>query len=204
MSELSLWQQHCNKWGHGCGSEECEYANHVVLARGTLPCQVLFIGEAPGESEDVLGRPFVGPAGKLMDHIIEQALRGFMSPDARGFAGSVTYALTNLVCCIPRDEAGGKATEPDDEQVRQCQPRLLELVLVASPALIVCVGALARDWLDPQYKHGLKIPKREDGSIIPRIDITHPAAMLRANVAQKGLLVQKAIVTLQQAIEEYV
>jgi uracil-DNA glycosylase family 4 len=73
---MTRFQLFCQKWGEGCGSTQCAGANRVVLVRGSVPCDVLFIGEAPGQSEDVVGRPFVGPAGKLLDRIIEDALSG--------------------------------------------------------------------------------------------------------------------------------
>jgi DNA polymerase len=59
----------------------------LVTARGHVPCDILIIGEAPGASEDIIGRPFVGPAGILLDDILEKSL----DPDIR-------VAMTNLVC----------------------------------------------------------------------------------------------------------
>src|SRR5688572_27705229 len=70
---LSPWQEHKQRWQGGCGHVMCSRALNVVLARGDLPCDVLFIGEAPGDSEDVTGNPFTGPAGSLLDDIITQA-----------------------------------------------------------------------------------------------------------------------------------
>lgn len=195
---MSPWELFVRKWGKGCGSEMCPSVSgrkvKVCLARGSVPCDVLFIGEAPGESENSLGQPFVGPAGQLLDVIIRRAL-----------PVETSYALTNLVCCIPRDE-GGKADEPPDEQVQSCRTRLVEMVELCRPKLIVCVGRLAKDWLDPGYKKGIKLlgPDNEDGRgrLIPQIDILHPAAILRTNVAQRGLAIQRAVVQIQNGIED--
>lgn len=184
---LSLYQQHKERWGKGCGSEICEGVRKV-FARGTLPCDILFIGEAPGEVENVLGQPFRGPAGQLLDLIIEKSV-----------PTSYTYALTNLVCCLPRDEEDGrKATAPPDDAIRDCQPRLLEFIELASPKLIICVGQLAKDFVMPGYRWAIKLPKP-----IPMVDIKHPAYILRANTTQKGLLVQRATVVIQNAISDY-
>lgn len=179
------------RWSRGCGSYECEGAYKRVLARGQVPCDVLFVGEAPGESENVIGRPFVGPAGKLLDTIIGRSLHG----------SGLRYCLTNLVCCIPRSDDGTlKASEPDVDQIRCCAPRLQEFIRLCDPRMIVCVGALARDWLARGFKHSIKLPSED----IQLINITHPAAILRANIAQRGLMVQRAVITLQNAVEELI
>lgn len=151
----------------------------MVLARGTVPCDVLFVGEAPGVSEDVVGKPFVGPAGKLLDRIIDQS----------GLANHCTYALTNLICCIPRED-GSKAGEPSEESILSCRQRLIEFVYLCHPKLIICVGSLA-------VKH---VPIAV-GPNLGYISIVHPAAILRANVAQQGFLIQKCVVTLADAAE---
>ena len=59
--ERTKWQLHVDRWRHGCGNALCDRAQKVCLARGSLPCDVLFTAEAPGESENVVGRPMVGP-----------------------------------------------------------------------------------------------------------------------------------------------
>lgn len=191
----STYQLYVARWSGGCGSDQCAGAQRVCLARGQVPCDLLFVGEAPGESEDVLGRPFVGPAGRLLDQIIAQAVGS--THETEPGSGRLRVAFTNLVCCIPRD-GDSKATAPEDSQVLACGPRLSEFVGLADPALIVCVGALARDWLDPGYKHRIRLQKE-----VPRIDIVHPAAVLRANVALRGLMVQRAVVQIQSAVEEH-
>jgi uracil-DNA glycosylase len=179
---------HVFKWKDGCGSAECPGARKC-FARGKIPCDILFIGEAPGPSEDVLGSPFVGPAGQLQDRIIEQAIAAAGKP-------SIRCAFGNLVCCIPRDDNGQKALEPSDEQVRQCQGRLLEFVQLCSPKIVVAVGKLAKDYLDQDYKHSCRI-----GREILQIHLVHPAAILRANTAQRDLMIRRSVIALENAIE---
>ncbi len=161
---------------------------HVVLARGSIPCRLLFVGEAPGESEDVLGKPFSGPAGHLLQYnIIDRAV-----------PSDVTYALANLVCCIPRDEDGGKAIEPEHEDILSCGLRLQEFVEIADPELIITVGRLATDYLDDGYKHSIKFEKR-----IPRVSIVHPAAIIRYNQIQMDLAIRRCCITVSNSIREY-
>ena len=76
------FQLHCGRWAGGCGTRHCAAAQHRVLYRGKVPCHVLFVGEAPGQSEDSVGRPFEGPAGGKLDQIVERALA--QAPDPPG------------------------------------------------------------------------------------------------------------------------
>src|SRR5919206_1270894 len=57
----------------GCGFEPCETATNMVPGEGSPDAQVMFVGEAPGASEDKQGRPFVGRAGKLLDELLAEA-----------------------------------------------------------------------------------------------------------------------------------
>jgi DNA polymerase len=150
---------------------------------------VLFCGEGPGVSEDELGKPFAGPAGHLLDKIIEVALEG-----------KITYAMTNLVGCIPRDGEVGKATQPPDEAIRKCTPRLKDLIWIAKPRLIVCVGALASKWL--QNPKVFEPSWWEPLGEVRFVSIAHPAFLLRLSMAQRPLEVQRAIITLRDAGEE--
>lgn len=185
---LTPFQHFVERWRSCTACHLHTTRQQVVLCRGTIPAQVLFIGEGPGHSEDSLGEPFVGPAGKLLDDII-----------AQGIPESITYAITNLVCCLPVDEeTGGKAVEPDDESIKACSVRLIEFVELCRPRLIVCVGKLAKDWLEPGYRYSIRIPRD-----IPQVSIVHPAWILRANVAQRGLAIQRCVVTVQSAVEQY-
>lgn len=193
-------QQFRAKWSRGCGSELCSHALNIVLCRGTIPCDILLIGEGPGESEDTLARPFCGPAGQLLDQIIEQAIpkdESINEDDEPEWYPKYTHALTNLVCCIPRDQDGGKAGPPDTDSIIKCQPRLEEFIRLCNPRLIVRVGGLAEKWVGGGMKHTCKIPQ---GCEV--LDIVHPAFILRANMAQRGLLAQRCIVQLRNAVEK--
>lgn len=195
------YQLHVADWIDCTRCELYETRTRVVLTKGRIPCDVLFVGEAPGKSEDLIGEPFVGPAGHLLDHVIERAgLTSGAFPTGQGDAvAKLRLAFTNLVACVPLDPADlNKTDQPPDEAVEACSPRLRELVDIAKPRLLVCVGKLPWDWLDTGYKHHIRLP----GGGPPRVQIQHPAAILRANVVQKGLLVQRAVVTLRNAVED--
>lgn len=175
---MTPYQKHCKKWKACVRCNLCNSRNSIVLARGKVPSEILFIGEAPGRSEDVLGAPFVGPAGKQLDEMIEQAI------DAQ-----YDYAITNLIACIPLDDEGGKTAEPPKVSILACKPRLQEFVSLVKPKLIVLVGKLAA-------KHASLSDYRT-------IQIMHPAGILRLDISQKALAIKRNIVILSDAIDEF-
>lgn len=175
---MSLYSNHVAKWSNCTACDLCKTRRKVVLARGSIPCDVLFCGEGPGPSEDVLGKPFTGPAGKLLDHIVEVALTGY----------GVTWAFTNLVCCLPQNtETGKKFDEPPEYAIKACARRLTEFIDICDPKLIVRVGQLAA-------KKVLWNGQRKV------LDIVHPAAILRADISQKELAVRRCIVQISDAV----
>lgn len=173
------------------GCTRCELhqnRKYMVFTRGTVPCDVVFVGEAPGESEDSIGQPFVGPAGiDELDPLLNTVFPSFPT---------LTYCLTNLVCCIPLNEQGTKTAEPDGDCIEACAPRLRDFIRICDPKLIVTLGNLARDWLDTKYKKAIRFHR-----VIPQLHLVHPAAIVRANVTQRGLMRQRSMVALQEALE---
>ena len=153
-----------------------------MLGKGKVPCDILIVAEAPGASEDIIGRPLVGPSGKLLDEIIRQS-------------GAEKYrlAFTNLVACIPLDDSGeDKLVAPPPEAIKACKNRLIEFAQLANPKMVVCVGALAAKWC-PEF-----LSKK-----LVYVNIVHPAAILRGNLAKRGLSIQRAVVILSTAIEDH-
>ena len=118
------------------------HSKNVVLCRGSLPCQVLFIGEAPGRDEDSCGEPFVGISGELLNTAIEAVI---------STQTEFTYAITNTVGCIPLDvtenDSGrlitSKLRQPRPNEMDICKPRLVDIIRIASPQKIVCLGEVA-------------------------------------------------------------
>ena len=153
------------------------------LLRGTIPCDILFVGEGPGKSEDILGKPFQGPAGHLLDKIV-----------ARAVPTHITTAYTNLLACIPLDaDTKKKQKTIPVKSVVECRPRLQELIDLAQPTVIVCVGTDASKWV------GKMSPSQ------PLVHIAHPSAILQTNnYAQKDLMCDRCVVRIEDAIQEHV
>ncbi len=128
----------------------------VVLGRGQLPADILFVGIGPGTSEDVLGQAFVGPSGKIMNQAVEDA------GQKAGYIPRCYYA--NLVCCRPCDDRKGDNRDPLDDEMTACRPRLTETVALVRPKRIVLLGQTVQ-------QEGLKL--FPDGDSLP-----HPASIL--------------------------
>ncbi len=131
---LRNYRRHWSKW-NGCHA--CPLHRHVcnhVIASGQVPCQVVFIGEAPGEVEDTLGKPFVGRAGKVLQEMIAEIQRRLPTP--------ITYAITNTVACKPFPK-GAEICKPEREHIEACLPRLVEFLKIARPQMIVALGDVA-------------------------------------------------------------
>jgi len=175
---------HKKRWKNCTDCVLCKTRNRIVLGSGKIPCDVLFIGEAPGRSENILGKAFVGPAGALLDRMIE----------ASGLC-MLDVAKTNLVGCIPL-ENGAKLGEPDIQYIETCRPRLADFAFVCRPKVVVRVGKLVKQEVPGQATLGkcqwLK------GKPLEFYDIIHPAAILRLDVSQKGLAIQRCVVTLHE------
>jgi uracil-DNA glycosylase family 4 len=174
---VSAWTDHVDKWKDCTLCPLAQQRSRICIARGTLPCSVLFVGEAPGASEDAIGLPFVGPAGHLLDQIIE-----------RSIPKNVDYALTNLVCCFPAEAKAEGTNKPHHTEILSCRPRLVEFVNIARPSLIVCVGSLVKEYID-------------HNDTVHCIDITHPAAILRMPLAQKNMAAQRMVVIIRNAVD---
>lgn len=173
------WEIHRDKWKSCTRCPLHSTRRNVVLARGAIPCQVLFIGESPGQSEDVLGQPFVGPAGHLLNYIVDMALPPEM-----------TRAFTNLVACIPIGEEGTKTAEPDPKCIEACEPRLDEFIRTCNPDLIVHVGALASKW-HSQWRAAAGVPF---------VQVAHPAFILRLDIVQRPLAIKRSVITISDAV----
>lgn len=174
----SPWQQFKSKWENCSNCSLCEVRKNIVLCKGKVPCDVLFVGEAPGLNEDALGIPFVGPAGKLLDQQIGEALVNSCNEELR-------VCFTNLVCCIPKIN-GRKTGEPPKETVAACSARLDEFLCLCKPRMTVAVGDLAKKNL----------------AELADVSITHPAAILRAEIVRKDLMDHKVVVILENALRE--
>ncbi len=101
---------------------------NVVFGEGVLDSPVMFVGEGPGEQEDLQGRPFVGPAGQLLDRMLA----------AVGLSREKNAVICNIVKCRPP----GNRT-PTVAEGEKCLPFLRAQVDIVRPRIIVCLGATA-------------------------------------------------------------
>lgn len=119
----------------GCGLSA--FSCKRVPGRGVWPAEVLFIGEAPGKTEDVLGEAFIGPSGKLLD-------RAFRDAVSMGGYSIPTYYITNVLACRPTDRLDGPNREPTKEEVERCKGRLLLTVSRVQAKVVVLLGGIAQ------------------------------------------------------------
>ena len=143
----------------------CETRHNVVFGIGREDADILFVGEGPGEQEDLKGEPFVGPAGKLLDDMLS-----IIDLDRT----SNCY-IANIVKCRPPNNRDPLETEQD-----ACIGYLRNQVALIRPKIIVCLGRIAaKRLIDPDYRI-----TRQHGQWIERngiwmTAIYHPSALLR-------------------------
>jgi DNA polymerase len=109
-------------------------ATQTVFGAGKRTARVLFVGEQPGNEEDLKGKPFVGPAGKLLDRALEDA----------GIDRDEAY-VTNVVKHFKWEKRGKNRIhkKPNAEEIRACLPWLRAELQVLRPRVLVCLGATA-------------------------------------------------------------
>ena len=137
---------------------------NVVFGVGNLNADIMFIGEGPGEQEDLKGEPFVGPAGKLLDDMLS-----IIDIDRE------TCYIANIVKCRPPHNR-----DPFDHEQEACIEYLRKQVSLVRPRIIVCLGRIAaKKILYPDFKitmeHGTWIQRNG----IWMTAIYHPSALLR-------------------------
>ena len=138
---------------------------NVVFGVGNPDAEILFVGEAPGENEDLTGEPFVGRGGQLLDLYL----------NGIGLDRKDNIYITNILKCRPPMNR-----DPKPEEEEACIPYLRELVKVMRPKIIVCVGRIAAQMLISRdfrvtKEHGVFFEKKG----ILFMGTFHPAALLR-------------------------
>lgn len=141
-----------------------EMRTHVVIGKGNRNADILFIGEGPGQQEDLQGVPFVGPAGQLLDKMLASV--GLSLEDAY---------IANVVKCRP---PGNR--DPHDDEKEACLNYLRYQLMLIQPKIIVCLGRIAATTIiDPEFRI-----TRQRGQWFERkgyhiIATYHPSALLR-------------------------
>ena len=143
----------------------CETRHNVVFGIGNESADIMFVGEGPGEQEDLKGEPFVGPAGMLLDDMLSII-------DLNRYTNCY---IANIVKCRPPRNRDPLETEQD-----ACIGYLRNQVALVKPKIIVCLGRIAaKRLIDPEYRitkqHGTWVKK----NCIWMTAIYHPSALLR-------------------------
>lgn len=128
-----------------------KFRKTVVFGRGVLPADLLFIGEAPGNSEDLKGEAFIGPAGKLFDAAMCRASQMAGVPIPRFF-------ITNVLACRPTDYYNGPNRPPLEWEAIRCSDRITTTFKDVKPKRVVLLGAVAATFLGKIYKDAVCLP----------------------------------------------
>jgi DNA polymerase len=178
LREAALVCRACDLWKTG---------TQTVFGEGRVGAEVMFVGEQPGDREDTEGKPFVGPAGKILDEAL----------DAAGIDRSKTY-VTNAVKHFKWIARGKRRLhqKPNAAEVAACAPWLEAEVEVVKPEILVCLGATAAQALlgqdfrvSRQRGQFFSIPGK------PLLTATvHPSSILRAPDEETRALEMEAFI----------
>src|SRR6267143_2953074 len=145
----------------------------TVFGEGPKRSEVLFAGEQPGNEEDLTGKPFVGPAGRLLDEALAEA----------GIDRSRVY-ITNVVKHFKWEPRGKRRIhkKPNAREIAACRPWLRAEIAVIKPKVILCLGATAAQaLLGPKFRVSKQRGQFIESTLAPYIMATvHPSSILRA------------------------
>ena len=167
ISKLRAAAAHCK------ACDLWKLGTQTVFGEGGSNPRVMFVGEQPGDQEDIQGRPFVGPAGKILDKAL----------DAAGIDRKEVY-VTNAVKHFKWEPRGKRRIhkKPNSLEIAACKPWLEAEIEVLKPDVIVCLGATAAQALlgrnfKVSTQRGIFIPS----PLAPYVMATvHPSSLLRA------------------------
>ncbi len=154
----------CDLWKRG---------TQTVFGEGSSHAKVMFVGEQPGDREDLAGRPFVGPAGWLLDKCLAEA----------GIDRNQVY-VTNVVKHFKWEPRGKRRIhkKPNSLEIAACRPWLDAEIAVTKPQVIVCLGATAAQaLLGKTFKVTQHRGEFVASELAPYVTATvHPSSILRA------------------------
>lgn len=158
------------------GCKACDLykrGTQTVFGEGPKRAGVMFVGEQPGDAEDLAGHPFVGPAGKLLDRALEQA----------GIDRRIVY-VTNVVKHFKWEPRGKRRihAKPNAGEISACRPWLETEIALVKPRVLVCLGATAAQaLLGKSFKVSKQRGEFVESSLAPLVTATvHPSSILRA------------------------
>ena len=147
---------------HNC--QLCQNRTNVVFGVGPRDADIMFIGEGPGEQEDLQGEPFVGAAGKLLDDMMSII-----------DLGRHNCYIANIVKCRPPNNR-----DPEPQEQDACIGSLRNQVALIKPKIIVCLGRVAaKRIIDPEFRISRQHGSWDQRGGIWMTAIYHPSALLR-------------------------
>jgi uracil-DNA glycosylase len=156
---------------HGC--DLWRAATQTVFGEGSRDAEVMFVGEQPGDQEDQQGKPFVGPAGRLLDKALEEV----------GIDRGTVY-VTNAVKHFKWQPRGKRRIhqKPNAAELSACRPWLEAEIEAVKPRVLVCLGATAaQSLLGRQFRVTKQRGEPVDSPLAETVMATiHPSAILRA------------------------
>src|SRR5437867_5518598 len=159
------------------GCDLYKNATQAVFGEGPPHAHVMFVGEQPGDQEDKQGKPFVGPAGAMLDKALEDA----------GIPRNDVY-VTNAVKHFKWEPRGKRRIhkKPRVSEIKACRPWLEAELRAVKPQILVCLGATAaQSVMGPQFKLMQNRGKVVVSELAERVVATiHPSAVLRAPDAE--------------------
>ncbi len=181
LDELAAAARRCR------GCELYRRATQTVFGEGPPTARVVFIGEQPGDEEDRQGRPFVGPAGKMLNVVLDEV--GIDRDDVY-----VTNAVKHFKW-VPRGTRRLHA-KPSAREMTACRPWLEAEIAAVEPLCVVCLGATAaQSLLGPGFRITKQRGQFLQTRFSPRLLATyHPSAILRAPDAESRLKMRKEFV----------
>jgi uracil-DNA glycosylase len=151
-----------------------ESGTQTVFGEGSAKAEVMFVGEQPGDQEDLAGKPFVGPAGKLLDKAMEEA----------GIDRSLAY-VTNVVKHFKWKAQGKRRIhqKPNWREITACFPWLEAELAVVKPRVLVPLGATAAQaLLGRQFRVTQRRGEPVESELAPVVIATvHPSSILRSD-----------------------
>ena len=158
------------------GCKACELykrGTQTVFGEGPKRATLMLVGEQPGDVEDLAGRPFVGPAGKLLDRALQQA----------GIERSTVY-VTNVVKHFKWEPRGKRRihAKPNAAEIGACRPWLETEIALVQPRALVCLGATAAQaLLGKAFRVSKQRGEFVESSLASLVMATvHPSSILRA------------------------
>jgi DNA polymerase len=169
---VSVYREMCDT--HACPLKDVR--TKLVFGAGNANADLMFVGEAPGASEDQQGLPFVGRAGQLLNQCLEEI----------GIQRSDVF-ITNVICCRP---PGNR--DPLPEEIDACKPYLYRKIEQIEPKVICTLGNFATKLLTGNPTgitkvHGRPQEREVAGRVIQLFPLFHPAAALRTDAVKQLL-----------------